>query len=42
MEKRRLEDHIREIQSRVMRGDYSETERKMEQGLIKELVQQEK
>ena len=42
MEKRRLEDQIGELQSRVMSGDYSEMERTTEQGLIQELIQREK
>jgi len=42
MEKGRLEDQIGELQSRLMSGGYNETERTMELGLIKELVQLEK
>ena len=41
-EKRRLEDQIGELQSRIMSGGYSEIERSTEQGLIQEMIRREK
>ena len=42
MEKIHLENQIGELQMRQMSGDYTEHEKTMEQGLLKEQVQREK